>query len=121
MEANKGMNKSQTIREAKKRNPTLKPKALSEVLKADYGLEVEPGYISTILSQAKKLGGKTLGKRGRPAGSMHTGTTTENATSANTRGDELTINGLLHAKKLIAEMGGVSEAKKAVDAMSKLM
>jgi hypothetical protein len=59
------VNKSQKIRDALAANPRKSPAEISEILKAD-GLVVKPQYVSTIKSNAKKLGrrGRKLAMRG---------------------------------------------------------
>lgn len=57
------VNKSASIREYKDANPTATPLEISEALKAK-GVKASPQMVSTVLSNAKKKGGK-VGKPGR--------------------------------------------------------
>ena len=58
-----GQNKSQLIREYKAANPSASPKEVAEAL-TKTGLSVSAQFVSTVLSNAKKKGGKA-GKRGQ--------------------------------------------------------
>jgi len=58
-----GTNKSATIRDYKAANPTASPKEIAEALSKS-GMDVSAQFVRTVLSNAKKKGGK-VGKRGR--------------------------------------------------------
>ena len=64
--AKSGPNKSLEIRNYKAGNPTASPKEIAGALSTT-GLAVTPQFVSTVLSHAKKKGGK-VGKRGRKPG-----------------------------------------------------
>src|SRR5689334_9414675 len=92
-----GPNKSEIIREYADANPGMKPKELSEKIKAEKGLNITPGFISTIKSQYKKKkrgGGK---KRGRKPGAGR-------PKSAN---DQISLSMLKAAKELSVKLGGL--------------
>ncbi len=118
-----GVSKSQAIRDYCEANPKAKPKEVAEAL-ATQGLVVTPQFVSTIRSNAKRK--KTTRRPGRPAGSTSTSTSTKRAarparaTAAKGK-EDVSIDSLLKAKKIVQEMGGVEDAKKALDALSKLM
>jgi hypothetical protein len=64
--AKSGSNKSAAIRDYKAANPTAGPTEIAEALSKS-GSSVSAQLVSTVLSNAKKQGGK-LGKRGRKPG-----------------------------------------------------
>jgi hypothetical protein len=81
------------------------PKAISEALAKD-GIKVTPAFVSTVLSNAKRKGGK--GRRGRKPGPRGGGT-------------NKTLQNLMQAKKLADQFGGVEPALKALQALAKLL
>jgi len=108
-----GPNKSLIIREYADANPGMKPKELSEKIKAEKGLDLSPGFISTIKSQYKKKsgGGKKRGRKpgagrpaGRPAGAS----------------DQVSISLLKAAKEPTVKLGGIDKARKLLDALAEL-
>lgn len=116
-----GMNKSAEIRAFKDANPGMGPTAISEALKKDKGLDVTPAFVSTVLSNAKGPGA-AKGKKGRrkKKGGKKVGRKAAAAPVASGAG-ELSVDHLVKAKKLAEQMGGVAEAKAALDALSKIV
>jgi hypothetical protein len=115
-----GINKSEVIREYKSKNPSMGPKAIAEKLRSDHGEEVSAQFVSTVLSMAKKRddkGGPRRG-RGRPPGSGKAATAAK--TTSKVSGG-LSLELLLKAKKLASELGGVEEAKAALDALARII
>lgn len=123
-------NKSQSIRDFSKENPSMKPKQISEEL-GKKGVAVSPGFVSTILSTSKKK--SKTGRPGRPAGSTKKSASkvksvravgrpakAANTTSAKSS-DSVSVDSLLKVKQLVAEVGGISEAKSALTTLEKLM
>ena len=108
-----GVNKSKAIRDYYAANPNAKPMEVSAALKKK-GVDVTPAFVSTIRSTSKKK--KTVGKPGRPAG-------TKNARPGRPsgRGGEVSFASLLKVKSIVDEMGGVDEARAALDALEKLI
>lgn len=105
-----GPNKSGLIREYSDANPTMKPKELADKIKAEKGVELTPGFISTIKSQYKKKqgGGKKRGRKpgpGRPAGVSN---------------DQISLSLLKAAKELSTKLGGIDKARKILDALAEL-
>ena len=100
-----GTSKSAAIRAYKENHATAGPKEIAESLTKD-GIKVSAGFVSTVLSNARRKGRKgrrKAGKRGgRPAG---------NAAFAT----------LVQAKKLSDQLGGVDKARAALDALSKIL
>lgn len=100
-----GTNRSQAIRDYVKDNGDAKPKAISEGL-AKAGVKVSPGYVSTVLSNARRKSGKSArsGKKrtGRPAG---------NDVYAN----------LVLAKRLVDQFGSVEKARSALETLAKIL
>ena len=102
-----GQNKSQLIREYKAANPAAAPKEVAEAL-TKTGLSVSAQFVSTVLSNAKKKGGK-VGKRGRKPG---------RPAAADNSGD---LQHLIQAKKLVDQLGSVDAARAAVNALAQLL
>ena len=88
-------------------NPGAKPKEVSAQLKKK-GISVTPAFVSTIRSTSKKRG--KIGRPGRPVGSV-----------SKTRNGQVSVDTLLAAKELVDQMGGISQAKTAINALEKLM
>ena len=108
-----GVNKSQAIREYRKANPRHKPKQIAAEL-SKKGIKVSPQFVSTILSTSKKK--KTIGKPGRPKGSV------SGRRGRPGRGSqEVSYDALLRVKKIVSEMGGIEDARKALTALEQLM
>jgi len=102
------VNKTQAVKDYLAANPGTGPKAVSEALKAQ-GIDIKPSYVSIIKFQSKK---KRRGKAKAAAGSSAT-------PAASSEG--LSIELLVKAKKVAESLGGVEEARKAMDALAKLM
>jgi hypothetical protein len=102
-------NMSAAIRDYLKDNPAAKPKAISEGL-AKAGVKVTPGYVSTVLSNARKKTGKSAkrgrkrGRGGRPAAG----------------GGDVYAN-LVKAKQLVDQFGSVEKARAALDTLAKIL
>ncbi|WP_425613628.1 hypothetical protein NA78x_003463 [Anatilimnocola sp. NA78] len=101
-----GPNKSLEIRNYKDANPSASPKEIAEAL-SKTGIEVSPQFVSTVLSNAKKKGGK-IGKRGPKPGFKR---------STAIGG----IEHLVHAKKLVDQLGGIDAARSAVNALAQIL
>ena len=114
--ASEGPNKSALIREYKTKDANIGPKAIVSKLKSEHGIEVSAQFVSTVLSQAKKKSGKK-GRRGRPPGSGKAA----KASPAKATSGGLSVELLLKAKKLANELGGVEEAKAALDALARIV
>ena len=105
--AEKPPGKAAAIRSFMKDNPTAGPQAVAEALK-EKGYDCTPGYVSTIKSLAKKRSRKGPRKA------------REAKADAAPVLEGLSISLLVQAKKLAAQLGGVAQAKAAIDALSKL-
>ncbi len=99
-----GVNKAQAIRDYSAKNPEAGPSAIAEALNDTHGWEISAQYVSTIKSSDRRRVG-TTGKRGRPAGSTK----------------ELSVQKLKKAKQLAEEMGGLQQARAALDALADLI
>ena len=98
-----GPNKSEAIRNYKNSNPDAGPKAIAAAL-ADDGIVVTPAFVSTVLSNDKRKSGRIGGRRGRrPAGG------------------EASLDSLIQAKKLAEQMGGIEQARAALDALERIL
>lgn len=100
------VNKSEEVRNFLDSNPSAQPKEVSEAL-GKKGIKVTPQAVSTIKFNAAKKAGKKVGRRGRPKGTKGANGTVQ-------------VDSLLRAKRFAEEMGGVSEAKQALDVLAKL-
>jgi len=104
------VNKTQAIKAALSANPKSTPKEISEMLQAQ-GLDVSPGYVSTIKTNLK--GKKKKAKKAAAAPAPE-------AAPALPK-DAVSVGLLVKAKKLVRELGGVKEAKTALNALAQLM
>lgn len=102
---NEGSNRSQLIRDYKTANSEVGPKAIAEAMATDHGIEVSPQYVSTVLSNAKKKGGK-IGRPGRRAGSSEA---------------SLDHAKLIKAKELVTLMGSAANARAAITLLDRLL
>jgi hypothetical protein len=99
----KSMNKSAAIRDYKAANPKAGPKEIVEAL-GKSGIVVSAQFVSTVLSTAKKKGGK-VGKRGRKPRAVPVDN----------------IQQLIQVKKFVDQMGGMERAKSAVEALAQIL
>lgn len=126
-----GINRSKLIREYKKANRNAKPREIAEAL-AKQGVEVDPQYISVVLSNAKRAGGK-VGKRGRPrkaqaaeaapvARKRGRGRPRKVAAAApRSGGGEVSVADLMRAREFVASAGGADRAHRAIDTLNELL
>jgi hypothetical protein len=109
-----GPSKSEAIRNYKNENPNAGPTEIATALTKD-GTRVTPQFVSTVLSNAKRKGGKRgrrrMARRGRPAAARATSTGNDN--------NDLLQN-LVQAKKLADRLGGIDKAREALDVLAKL-
>jgi hypothetical protein len=111
--AEKPKSKSQRIREALEADPQAMPKALADALNAE-GLSVSANEVS----QAKYLMKQATKKRGPKAKAK---AEVAAAPAAGPASDLVSVAALQKAKKLIQELGGVAEAKQALQALAQLL
>lgn len=115
------INKSNAIREIKGANPSAGPTEIASLVKAQFGVDVTPATVSTVLSTDKKRNGK-VGRPGRPKGSKNNSTKSSASSKAALNGNQdAFIQNLLRAKQLVIDMGGISEARNALTALESLM
>jgi hypothetical protein len=101
-----GPNKSNAIRAYKGSHSDAGPKAIAEALGKD-GIKVTPQFVSTVLSNDKRKGGNgRRRRRGRRGGRP---------------GANKTMASLMQAKKLAEQMGGIEPARRALNALAKLL
>ena len=108
------VNKSQAVRDYAAEHPDAKPAEIAAAL-AEMGIQVSPQAVSTIKYQAAKKGDAPK-RRGRPRKAAKA-TATTTARSNGRSGD---LSGLLAAKALADQVGGVEQAKKLLDTLAKL-
>ena len=100
-----GANLSAEIRKYVASNPNAKPKAVSEGLAAN-GIKVTPTYVSTILSNERRKSGNRKRRGGRGRGAARQGDVLAN---------------LVLAKRLSDKMGGIDQARAALDTLAKIL
>jgi hypothetical protein len=110
-DATKGT-KTAAIKAALKANPTKTNKELSELLKAD-GWDAKATYISVVKSNMKGKKKKAKAKSA-PAPA-------EAAAAPAVPKDAVSVALLQKAKKLAAQLGGIKEAKAAMDALAQIL
>lgn len=111
-----GASKSELIRTTSAENPTAGPTEVAKLIQTAHNVKVSPAMVSTVLSQDRSRGGKPA-KRGRPPKSVSSASKAGRASG----GGNLSIDALVRIKKLADEMGGVAEARRALDALSQIM
>jgi len=112
----KGKSRSEHIRDYLRSNPEASPKQIVEGL-AEKGVKVSVGLASNVKytsgpgGSGKKKTVRKKAKAGKPAGKK----------TAGRRGSAgLTATDLLEAKHLADQVGGIQEARAALDALEKL-
>lgn len=117
-----GPNKSAAIRDYVTANPEAKPPEIVGAMKQQ-GIEVSPAFVSTIKSKtlgsgAKKKKGR---KAGRPKGTAKTAGAAAPVAKSKSGQGNVSLDQLLKAKKLAGELGGVSQARAALEALEKIV
>lgn len=117
-----GGNKSQAIRDYKATNPKAMPAEIAEKL-TEQGFKLNAGFVSTVLSNAKRKG--KVSRRGRPKGSKNTKTVRAVGRSSKSKaksksGEKVSFDSLVKAKQWVDEIGGIEEAKAAIEALELL-
>jgi hypothetical protein len=112
------INKSNAIREIRAANPEIGPKEIAQRILELHGVVVSPATVSTVLSTDKKRNGK-VGRPGRPKGSKN-GANSSSHTNGKGNYEEFLQN-LIKARQLVKDMGGVSQARSALNALESLM
>ena len=113
--SNNGASKSEAIRHYKNSHQDAGPTAIAAALTKE-GTKVTPAFVSTVLSNAKrksnkrgrKMGRRKMVRRGRRP-----------AVIARSSSDP--VGRLIQAKKLAEQMGGVEQARAALDALAKIL
>jgi hypothetical protein len=103
-----GPNKSKAIRDYKSSHSGAGPKDIAAAL-AEQGVKVTAGFVSTVLSNAKRRGKKGRRKGGRPAG-----------TGAKP-GRKDALSQLVLAKKMSDQFGGLEKARAALNALAQIL
>lgn len=98
-----GVNKSELIRQYKQEHPDAGPTAIVEAL-GQQGVKVTPAFVSTVLSNAKR---KTRRRGARRAGVA--------------RAEANGVAALVQAKQFADKLGGIQQAKAALDALAKIL
>lgn len=125
-----GTSKSDLIRSTSAENPTAGPTEVAKIIQTAHSIKVSPAMVSTVLSQDRTRGGKPA-KRGRPPKS-ESGSNGKSTSGSRSSGNKpgrkpaaqaggVSVETLVRIKRLADEMGGVGEAKKALDALSQIL
>ena len=101
--------KTAAIKQALIANPTKSPKEIAEMV-TEQGFETTANYVSGVKA---KIGGKKR-KKAAPAAAA------EAAAGPVVPKDAVSIGLLQKAKKLAAQLGGIKEAKAAIDALAQI-
>ena len=104
-----GVNKSQAIRDIlAEMGGKPRPKDVIATLKGK-GIDASPALVTNVISRGglRRRGRKARRGISRPARSMPS--------------DSFSMSALLEAKKLVTQVGSVSDAKRALDALSRLL
>jgi len=104
-----GVNKSQAIRDYLSTNPKATGNEITAAL-AKKGIKVSPGLASNVKytsgpNRKKTAGKKTVVKRRRPG---------------KRSAADLSLSDLLATKSLVDQLGGIGEARRALDTLEKL-
>lgn len=102
--------KTAAIKAALKANPKKAPKEIAELLNAD-GWDVKAQTVSVVKSAMKKA--KKKAKKAALAPEPEAGPVVPK--------DAVSVGLLVKAKKLVKELGGVKEAKNALNALAQLL
>ncbi len=108
-------NKGQAVRDYLANNPEATATVVIPAL-AKEGITVSPGLVNNIRSQLKKVGTtkkaakKRAAKRPRPA----------TASVSKRAGRALSADDIFEAKKLAEQLGGIAEARDALDVLESL-
>jgi len=99
--------KTAAIKAALKANPTKGPKEIAELLK-EQGFETTANYVGGVKAAMKAR----RRKKGAPASEI---------AAPDVPKDAVSVGLLVKAKKLVQELGGVKEAKTALNALAQLL
>lgn len=122
-----GTSKSELIRTANAENPTAGPTEIARMILANHNQKVSPAMVSTVLSQDRNRGGSAPAKRGRPPKDANATASAsakpgrKAAPTSSSKSSGMSVETLLRVKKLADEMGGIGEAKKALDALTQIL
>jgi len=107
-----GPNKSAAIRDYKSKHADAGPKEIAAALVGD-GVKVTAGFVSTVLSNDKRRGRKGRRKPGPKPGRPSAGRAKGQAGDA--------LSKLVLAKKLSDQLGGVEQARAALNALAQIL
>lgn len=114
------VNKSQEIRDYYSANPKAKPLQVVAAMKAK-GIEVNAQFVSTVKSNAKKKSPRATASTKTAVSAKKSSVSKRPGRKPATTGSVVTFDSLIKAKALIAEMGGVEEARNAIAAYEELV
>ena len=115
------VNKSQEIKKALAATPNKPPKQISDELTAE-GIDVSPGYVSTIKTNMKAAAGapkKATKKKVTAKKTVAKKKAAKKAPKA-TPATSISYDQLLLAKQMAQQLGGIEKAKETLAALSAL-
>ncbi len=110
--ARKKVTKSSLIRKFVADMPNAGPTEIAKALKDKHDITVTAAMVSTVKSQDKSRGGSPK-RIGRPVTRM--------VTPAALNGSHVSVEAMLKVKKVANEIGGIQEAKHALNALEQLI
>lgn len=109
--ARKKVSKSDLIRKFVAEMADAGPTAIAQAIRDKHDIVVSPAMVSTIKSTDKARNGKPV-KRGRPVRMV---------TPVALNGSKVSVEALLKVKGVAIELGGIEEAKHALNALEQLI
>jgi hypothetical protein len=106
------INKSDEVRRYMEQNPAAGPKAVVAALK-EQGIEVSKSLVNALRAKAKAGKAPTKQAAGPPRRASA-------AAAPRSRTDSLSAADLLEAKKLVDQLGGVEQARRALETLEQL-
>jgi hypothetical protein len=107
-----GASKSEAIRNYKNSHQDAGPTAIAAALTKE-GTKVTPAFVSTVLSNAKRKGRRKMGRRKMVRRGRRPAVVARRSSDP--------VDRLIQAKKLAEQMGGVEQARAALDALARIL
>ena len=108
--------KSAAIVEQVQQNPEAGNAEVAAAVNKQFGMDVTPAYVSTI----KSTKGLTKGRKVSKKKSVSVAKSVKRVGRPKQVSSDMSLSQLRHAKEFADQLGGVGEAKKALDALAGL-
>jgi len=111
------VNRTQAIRDYLTEHPGAMPKEIQQAL-SERGITVSPGLVSVV-----KYGGRNKGKGkkgGRQAAAKPAEVAKRTSARRSGQGGKLSFDDLLQARQFVEQVGGIDQARAALDALEQL-